>query len=277
MAATKLITRRVHKPWGRHEVPAMFGTAEAGAGKIGEIWFEHPAGGEPELLIKYLFTSERLSIQVHPDDAFARAAGHARGKDEAWVVIAADENAEIGIGLRTPIASDQLRAAAIDGSIEDLMDWRPAEVGDVYYSPAGTIHALGPGLCIIEVQQNADLTYRLYDYGRGRELHLDEGVAVANPAPFKPVTEPYDRTDTRRVLAEGPAFILERWAGQRESTISSDSPVWLIPVHGRAAIDGQELDAGTAWTAEGSSTLKLEDGADVLVAYIGELRDEPLR
>lgn len=268
MPARRLETRRIEKIWGRRDLPPAFGAVAADAEPVGEIWFED-ADGDPELLIKYLFTSEKLSIQVHPDDAAARAAGYKRGKDEAWVVLAADEGATIGIGLHEPVSRDELRAAAIDGRIEAMMDWKPAKAGDVYYSPAGTVHALGPGLTLVEVQQNVDLTYRLYDYGRSRELHLEEGVAVADPRPYEAPFEPYDAAPGRRILADGPAFVLERWSATMQGRIDMSRPLWLIPLSGGGTIDGKPLYAGTAWLVEGGAEVDIAEGADVLVAYPG--------
>jgi mannose-6-phosphate isomerase len=276
VGATKLITHRVEKVWGRRDLPEMFGSPGPDEEPIGEIWFQHPGGEEPELLVKYLFTSERLSIQVHPDDEAAQAVGYPRGKDEAWVVVAADPDGEIGIGLREDMTREELRAAALDGSIEDKMDWRRGKVGDVYYSQAGTVHALGPGLGVIEVQQNVDLTYRLYDYGRPRALHLDEGVAVSNPGPFHHLMEPYDKAEGRRILADARAFVLERWTGPKSGTLMSEGPTWLIPVSGRGSVNGEALDAGDVWIVEGTAPLSIEAGADLLVAYKGELREEAL-
>ena len=163
--ATKLTTRRIEKVWGRHQLSPWFPDAPAEGEPVGEVWYEMegvPADA-PELLVKFLFTSEKLSIQVHPGDAAARASGYPRGKDEAWLVLAAEPQATIALGLKREVSRDALRAAALDGSIETLVEWRPVKAGDVIYSPAGTVHAIGPGLAIVEVQQNLDLTYRLYD------------------------------------------------------------------------------------------------------------------
>lgn len=90
----------------------------------------------------------------------------------------------MGIGTKAPLSPADLRSAALDGSIEQLIDWRPACRGDVFYIPAGTVHAIGAGVSIIEVQQNADITYRIYDYGRPRELHLEEAAAAAQAEPY---------------------------------------------------------------------------------------------
>lgn len=271
MSVTRLETRRVEKVWGRRDLPAAFGAAD-GAEPVGEIWFEHPKGERPPLLVKYLFTSERLSIQVHPDDAAARAAGHPCGKDEAWLVLAADEGATIGVGLCEAVERDALRAAAADGGIERMLDWRPAEAGDSYYSPAGTVHALGAGLTLVEVQQNVDLTYRLYDYGRPRELHLEEGIAVADPVPYEPPCTPYRLGPGREIVADGAAFVLERWTGGAEGQLaaSAERPVWIVPVSGGGSLGGERIAAGEAWLADEEAPIRIEAGADLLLAYPGK-------
>ena len=266
MTAIKLTRKTVRKPWGRRDL-ALFGSVPADAEPVGEIWFEDPSGTERALLVKYLFTSEKLSIQVHPDDEQARAAGFPSGKDEAWVVIGAEEDATIGIGLREPASREELRAAALDGSIEEMVDWRAAAAGDVYYSPAGTVHALGPGLALIEVQQNVDLTYRLYDYGRPRELHLDAGIAVSNPEPYRAPFQPRLEGEGRTILAEGGAFVLERWTRSVEAVLDAGSPVWVVPVAGEGVLDEERLEAGDVWIADEPASLRIAPGADVLIAY----------
>ncbi|HEX8214551.1 MAG TPA: class I mannose-6-phosphate isomerase [Allosphingosinicella sp.] len=269
MAVTRLETRRVEKPWGRRDLPPAFGPVVEGGEPVGEIWFEDPRGSEPELLVKYLFTSQRLSIQVHPGDETARAAGYPRGKDEAWVVLRAEPGAEIGIGLRATTGIEELREAASDGRIENMIDWRPAQAGDTYYSPAGTVHALGPGLVLIEVQQNVDLTYRLYDYGRPRELHLDAGIAVSKPEPYVAPFYPYEAAPGREILADGPAFVLERWTAAAAGRLDVGRPVWVVPVTGGGSADAEALEPGGAWLIEGAAQVAFEEGSDVLVAYPG--------
>ncbi|TVV72106.1 class I mannose-6-phosphate isomerase [Sphingomonas solaris] len=271
MTARRLTTKRVEKPWGRHDLWPGFEDAAPGGDPIGEIWFEDQ-GADPELLVKYLFTSEKLSIQVHPDDAAARARGYERGKDEAWLILAAEPHATIAIGTLAPMTREELRASALDGTIEDKVDWKAVKANDVYYSPAGTVHAIGPGLTLIEVQQNVDLTYRLYDYGRPRELHLDDGIAVSNPVPFVAPHVAREIAPGRTMLADGPAFVMERWTGTGSGTLrpAEGRPVWLIPVAGGGTIDGEPLEAGGVWLTEGDSELTLADGGDMLVAYPGE-------
>jgi mannose-6-phosphate isomerase len=273
MPVTRLITKRVAKPWGRRELWPAFESVPAGGAPIGEIWFETPGGrGDgkaiPELLIKYLFTSERLSVQVHPDDVGARERGHPCGKDEAWVILDADPRAAIALGPRNPTTKDALRAAALDGSIERLLDWKPVKKDDSFYTPAGTIHAIGPGLTLIEIQQNVDLTYRLYDYGSDRELHLDDGIAASNPVPYVATSEPRDLAPGRRLLVDGPKFVIERWSKSGCGVIESDGrPVWLVPLTGGGQIDGEAFEAGGVWLTEGATNLTLARRADILVAY----------
>ena len=266
MSARRLSERFVRKPWGRRYLPPPFPYDRR---SIGEIWFEDPQGDDAELLIKFLFTSEKLSIQVHPDDEAARAAGYRRGKDEAWLVLAAEPEAVIGLGLTGALGREQLRQAALDGSIEELIDWRPVKAGDVLCSPAGTIHAIGPGLTIVEVQQNVDLTYRLYDYGRPRELHLDQGIAVADPVTYSAPFTAHELSPGRQILADGPAFVLERWTIGAAGRLDAKRPVWIIPVTGGGTIDAEKLEAGSAWLIEDGADLTIDDGSDVLIAYPG--------
>ena len=273
MSAVRLTTKRVEKPWGRRDLWPAFDPVPDGGEPVGEIWFEVPGAQDgsaegPELLIKYLFTSDRLSVQVHPDDATAQAQGYPRGKDEAWVILQAEPHASIALGTLKTMSKDELRAASLDGSIESLLDWKAVKKDDSFYTTAGTIHAIGPGLTLVEVQQNVDLTYRLYDYGSDRELHLDKGVEAADPVPYVAAYKPHDIAPGREILADGPKFVLERWRKGGSGTLRSDGrPVWLIPLSGKGAIDGGEFAAGGVWLATGESQLTLDEGADMLVAY----------
>ena len=263
MTATRLTTKRVQKPWGRTDLGPWFPDATPEEGKIGEIWFE--AEGDPALLVKFLFTSEKLSVQVHPDDAAARAAGHSRGKDEAWVVLGVQPGSTMGVGLTHAVSRDELRAAALDGSIETLIDWRPVHADDVFYSPAGTVHAIGAGVTVVEVQQNVDLTYRLYDYGSARELHLDAGIAVSDPVPFTRTEQPRDLGNGRIMVADGPKFVMERWRGSGRST--TDAPqTWVTLARGSATIDGAHAAAGETWIAQAGTLIVRGDDADIVAA-----------
>lgn len=261
MAAHKLTSRSVEKPWGRRDLAPWFENVADGGAPVGEIWFEGPP--DAPLLVKYLFTAERLSIQVHPDDTAARAAGHGRGKDEAWVVLAAEAGATIGIGLTRTVTAAELRAAALDGSIETLLDWRPARAGDVFYSAAGTVHALGAGLTLVEIQQNVDLTYRLYDYGRPRELHLEAGIAVSRAEPFTDVARTVAVGRGRAIIADGPKLSVERWTGAEGELAHT---AWIVPLAGHAGIDGVIAYPGEVWLGE-RALLTVPPGSDVLVGF----------
>ncbi len=175
------------KVWGTHDLFPWFPAPDL---KIGEAWFE----ADLPLLVKFVFTTEALSVQVHPDDAFAAAHENSRGKTEMWYVLRAEEGARVAIGLRESTTSAQLRAAALDGTIEGMLNWVDVKQGDAFFIPAGTVHAIGAGLALCEIQQHSDITYRLYDYGRPRELHLEKAIQVASTGASKagPTTLPID-------------------------------------------------------------------------------------
>src|SRR5271165_7150622 len=174
-------TRAVEKPWGRTDL-RPWSEAAGRHGRIGEIWYERtdPAAQEPTLLLKLLFTREPLSIKMHPGDAFAQSIGEVRGKSEAWYVMSAEPGGRIALGLDRRLTSQQLREAIADGSIVERIAWRDVSCGDVVDVPAGSIHAIGAGLVIAEIQQRSDTTYRLFDHGRSRALHVEHAVAVAD-------------------------------------------------------------------------------------------------
>lgn len=162
--------------WGTIDTEPWFPNPEGNF--IGEVWFDVPESCP--LLVKFLFTSDNLSVQVHPGDRDGQ-----RGKTEMWHVVRADEGAQVAVGVKRAVTIDELRAACSSRAILDLLRWVPARAGDTFFIPAGTVHALGAGLVVCEIQQNSDCTYRLYDFERGRELHLDEGLAVSTLTPYE--------------------------------------------------------------------------------------------
>ena len=172
--------RLVTKPWGVVDL-RPWSRPRGDSRSIGEIWYERPGqlASQPALLLKLLFTSQPLSIQVHPDDAYAQSVGLPNGKTEAWYVLKAAAGAQVALGLKQQKTSQQLRKAIDDGSIADLVAWQTVSAGQVVFVPAGTIHAIGADLVIAEIQQRSDTTFRLFDYGRKRELHVERAVAVA--------------------------------------------------------------------------------------------------
>src|SRR3546814_19819500 len=129
-------------------------------------------------MVKFLVTSERLSIQVHPDDEAARAAGFPRGKEECWLILDAQPGAKLGVGLTAPTTREKLHAAALDGSIVDMIAWRPEHADDFVYNQAGTIPALGQGLTRLDVQTNVDCTSRPFDSVQTPQLPQPCGVAI---------------------------------------------------------------------------------------------------
>jgi len=147
-------------------------TADHGAAILGA---QH-AGEDFPLLIKMLFPKDKLSVQVHPDDAMAQKYGEPRGKTECWYTLQADPGASVALGLKPGVSKEQVRSAIADATLEDLLVYVPVTKGDLIFVDAGTVHAILPGSVLLETQQNSDTTYRLYDYGRPRELHLEKGL-----------------------------------------------------------------------------------------------------
>jgi mannose-6-phosphate isomerase len=238
-----LAIREVEKPWGKDVLPAPFVAPEGE--RIGEVWFEPPAA-LPDLLVKYIFTSEKLSVQVHPSDAQTLAKGIGKqGKEECWLIVAAEPGATLGIGFDAPIAQEAMRAASLDGSIEALMTWHEVQPGDFFYIPANTVHAIGAGVSLIEVQQNSDITYRLYDYGRPRELHLDEGMAVSKGEVYD-LARWHKRIPSgeTQVLVDGPLFLLDQVAGAPTPEIAARYPGALLVIPREEAVKvGDDLIA----------------------------------
>lgn len=263
----KLPVRMVEKPWGRDTLPAPF-TAPAGQ-RIGEIWFEPPPA-LPQLLVKYIFTSENLSVQVHPSDAQTLAAGQGRqGKEECWLIIAAEDNAKIGIGFQHPVDAEGLRAAALDGSIERLMRWYPVAPGDFFMIPANTVHAIGAGVSLIETQQNSDITYRLYDYGRPRELHLEQGVAVARAEPYPAALHRQLPPRGPALLVQGPLFRLDRVDGPPSGEVAQrygSGALLVVPLSGQVEVAGAIVAAGDCAIASELAELVVAPDALCLIS-----------
>jgi mannose-6-phosphate isomerase len=267
---TRLETIIVEKPWGRTDIPTEFG--DFGNRRIGEIWFAHPDGADAPILVKFIFTSERLSIQVHPDDTAAQAVGYPRGKEECWLVLDAEPDAELGVGLTAPTTREALHDAALDGSIVDRIDWRPAKADDFVYNQAGTIHAIGAGLIIVEVQQNVDCTYRLYDYGRPRELHLDAGLAVAELAPRPDPRDGHVGTNETRLLVDGPHFRLLHLSGPdtAASLPQETSDFTFTPLSDGCRVGGETVKFGECVAIDRADGIRLDPGARALLSWPAE-------
>jgi mannose-6-phosphate isomerase len=265
MAIEHAFVQVARKPWGVADLKPWSGI-DASGDAVGELWFQRvdknaPA---PTLLLKLLFTSAPLSIQVHPDDAFARSIGLANGKTEAWYILSATPDARVAVGLKRSLTPEQLRAAIRDGSIGGLTRWRAVEKGDVIFVPAGTIHAIGSGIVLAEVQQHSDATFRLFDYGRQRELHEDSAVAVSSAGPVQVQAGPRRLTAARTALIASPHFVFERIDLPANSnwTLDAKRETWILVIEGHARIGPISASIGDTVFAEA-------DRADIVVGPTG--------
>ena len=166
------------------------------------------APGSP-LLIKTIFAREKLSVQVHPDDAMARKYGEPRGKTECWYALAAELGAQVAAGLKPGVTLEQIKAGIHDGTLEESLNVLPVAAGEMVFVDAGTVHAIWPGSILLETQQNSDLTYRMYDYGRPRQLHIDKSVEATRLVTRAGKIAPVQLAD-RTVLIDVENFRVER-------------------------------------------------------------------
>jgi len=234
----RLNSTALEKVWGTPETEPWY---PRGAAKTGEIWFTAPE--EPRLLVKFIFTAEKLSVQVHPPDS---AGGP--GKTEMWHVLRAAPDARLALGFERPLDRNAARAAALSGEIEGLLRWFAPHAGDTFFVPAGTVHAIGAGLALCEIQQHSDVTYRLYDYGRPRELHLEAGLAVADLGRHPGASTPVVLGGGRRLLAECPYFRTESVAVDGELTWTSGPRAeFIVCLEGGGQLDGEAFAPGGVW------------------------------
>lgn len=289
--------------WGRDSLAPWFPVSSR-YGRIGEVWFafeqnatslgstlgeliaRHPeilgTAADPNhpglcpLLAKFLFTSDRLSVQVHPDDAYAQRHHQSLGKTEAWYVLDAQPPGELAVGLRESITADRFNAAAESGEIEHLLDWRKVRAGDTIFVPAGTVHAIGAGLTICEIQEKSDLTYRIYDYGRPRELHLEHALAVSHLGPHRFESTPLRLSKSREQLVACEYFRIEHLRPKRQIRILGGVPYYLLLlcIQGSGEIGRQQFRAGEAWMvpAQGSEFAIVGADSEWIATYTA---DEP--
>ena len=258
--------------WGRKDLKPWY--AETGTSeRVGEAWLTGPQcvvetglfegdtlaevgeelGAEFPLLVKILFPEEKLSVQVHPDDAQARALGETRGKTECWYVLEAASGATVALGLKEGVGPKEFAESlqdGADGSTESLMQHVPVSVGDMLFVDAGTVHAIGPGVVLLETQQTSDVTYRLYDYGRPRELHLEKGLQVMRSKTAAGKIAP-KKMDGFTRLIEQQYFVVDRFdVGAGEVTLTLDGAGCLVGLTGigvvRCGEEELELQAAQA-------------------------------
>jgi mannose-6-phosphate isomerase len=257
--------RVARKPWGVADL-RPWSSIDGSGDAVGELCFHRAEGNTPDpaLLLKLLFTSEPLSIQVHPDDAFARSIGLPNGKSEAWYILSATPDARVAVGLKRNLTSQELRASIKDGSIAGLTQWRSVAKGDIIFVAAGTIHAIGAGIVLAEIQQHSDTTFRLFDYGRQRQLHEDSAVAVSDAGPIQTQAGQRHLTAARTALIASQHFVLERIdlpANSRWS-LHADRETWILVIEGHTRIGPIDASVGDAVFAEA-------DRADIEVGPAG--------
>src|SRR6266581_2607230 len=179
------------------------------------------------LLLKFLFPQEKLSVQVHPDDGMARRTGQPWGKTECWYVVSAKPGAQVALGLKPGVMRADLERAIHEKRAEELLNWISIYPGEMIYVAGGTVHTLGPGSILVETQQQSDTTYRLYDYGRPRELHLRDGLAsvrerVASGKVIRPAPKQIGKTNNRQAhLIAAPYFVVDMFEIREELELST--------------------------------------------------------
>ena len=228
------------------------------------------------LLLKFLFPQEKLSVQVHPDDAAAQASGEPWGKTECWYVAHAKPGSQVALGLKPGVTQPQFEQSIHERRAEDLLNWMDVFPGEMIYVCGGTVHTLGPGSIIVETQQQSDTTYRLYDYGRPRELHLKQGLAVmkekvASGKVVRPAPSAIDGTkNLRSPLIAAPNFVVDRFALKEPQDFHWDpgapnSAKILVAVDGCGAIE-----------VRGAEPVTMAKGDAVVVpAHFSEFRVRP--
>jgi len=266
--AIRLTPSLREKVWGKTRLAPWFPDSET---PIGEAWYL--TDRELPLLVKLIFTSQRLSVQVHPDDGEAGP----RGKTEMWHILAADPGAAIALGFRQPITRQHLLESTRTGAVEQLINWFPVQPGETYFTPAHTVHAIGGGIVLCEIQQNSDVTWRLWDWGRPRELHVEEAVAIADlgvhpgAARATPISEGCDE------LVRCQHFVTELvrlTPGAPHAPAPEQCQIWIC-VEGRGAIQADPFQPGEAWLfpeAGQQPTVRAETNARFLRTYVPGVR-----
>jgi mannose-6-phosphate isomerase len=292
MMTTKIAPFRLkpwfsERPWGKRDLRPWYadtGTTEL----VGEAWLTGPQclvetgplagrtlasvaaelGAEFPLLVKLLFPAEKLSVQVHPDDAWAQKFGETRGKTECWYVLEAEPGAAVALGLKAGVDVAAVKVAVADGTMEQLLEWVPVSVGDMLFVDAGTVHAIAPGVVLLETQQTSDVTYRLYDYGRPRELHLEKGLQVIKTKTQAGKVAPRKMDGFTRLI-EQRYFVVDRFeiANAGETAVDFSGPGCLVALSGSAVVITEqgrvELKVGEAVVVPTANGATVEAGSGV--------------
>jgi mannose-6-phosphate isomerase len=208
------------------------------------------------LLTKFLFPADKLSVQVHPDDATAQRFGEPWGKTECWYVAHAKPGSQIALGLKSGVTKEQLEQAIHEKHAEELLNWINVFQGEMIYVVAGTVHTMGGGAVLVETQQQSDTTYRLYDYGRPRELHLERGLAavkerVASGKVIRPAPVAIDGKSRRSAMIAAPYFSVDLFElklphdfSTRDESGKSSAQI-LVALDGCGVVEAQGRDPVT--------------------------------
>ncbi len=271
----RILPRLIERVWGRKDLGPWYagvtrpddaaigeawltdaGCEVEGGGTLGDLtgrdatWLLGNAAGQPPILAKVLFTAAALSVQVHPTDAAARSTGiAASGKNEAWHILKADADAAVWVGFLAQVTPTQLRTAAEDGSVIGLMRRCPVQPGDTVAVAAGTVHTIGVGLVLLEVQDPVDVTYRLYDFGRPRPLQVEAALAVADLSAAQAKDETATATSVGgRILARTPRFVAERCEVGEGLVLQPNGGRYhiLVPLAPGVLLNGRDLQPGVA-------------------------------
>lgn len=303
----QLLPSRHLKVWGSTDLAPWF---DANEEQIGEYWFSADgnqtslgktlgdlvdtygadlvgsdvklaeskgSSGRFPILVKFLFTTGDLSVQVHPDDEYGWKHENSPGKTEMWYVLRADPGARIALGFKETVGRAEVSKALESEAIIDLLCWVEAQPGQSYFVKAGTVHALGRGLAVCEIQQNSDVTYRLYDYGRPRELHVEKSLAVADPYPHPGASKP-EKTQNGVRLATCAFFETEltHFMGDRTAMGDPSRFQLLIFTRGKGRIGGMPFQLGECWLIPASCepyTIEASEPVEMLKTFVPPVRN----
>ena len=230
------------------------------------------------VLTKFIDAKDNLSVQVHPSDAYALENEGQFGKTEMWYVVEADEGAGLYMGLERECDADEFAAAVADGTVEKLLSFKKVKRGDVYFIPSGTIHAIGAGVVIFEIQQNSTLTYRLYDYmrrdkdGNLRELHVEKAMKVSLLEPYS--EREFDKND-ESLIGVCEYFETHKYKlnfAKMSFNVADDSFLSITCVSGEGTIDGKKITLGdTFFIPANSGDVTVEGSLEIITVKVPSL------
>lgn len=226
-------------------------------------------------LTKFIDANEKLSVQVHPSDSYALENEGQYGKTEMWYVVEADEGAGLYMGLNHPVSADEFRSAVTDGSVENLLSFKRVSAGDVFFIPSGTIHAIGAGVVIFEIQQNSTLTYRLYDYmrrdkdGNLRELHVEKAMLVSDLDVYNAAPRVENSPE---IIGKCEYFETAKYKlnfTKMTFNVGSDSFLSVTCVGGEGEIEGEKIKRGNSFfIPAGSGEITVTGGENLEIITV---------